>query len=86
MYILSSLYLFIVQENVISAFSNTSISFITMLLQRKIVKKSTTDKKCYAYAMPKAEPTPDEIKAGVLQVIWDWDRNTYSDIWKQLDD
>ena len=35
--------------------------------------------------MPKAEPTPDEIKAGVLQVIWDWNRNTYSDIWKQLD-
>ena len=56
-----------------------------MLLQRKIVKKSTTDKKCYAYVMSKAEPTPDEIKAGVLQVIWDWDRNTYSDIWKQLD-
>ena len=37
-------------------------------LQRKIVKKSTTDKKCYAYIMPKAETTPDEIKEGVLQV------------------
>ena len=68
MYNWSSLNLFTVHENVINAFSNTSIPFVTMPLQRKIVKKSTSDQKCYAYVMPKDETTPDEIKAGVLQV------------------
>ena len=30
--------------------------------------KSATSRKCYAYKMQNHEATPDEIKAGVLQV------------------
>ena len=38
--------------------------------------KSATARKCYAYKMQNHEATPDEIKAGVLQVdkllVWSY--------------
>ena len=42
--------------------------FFPMLFQKLIVMKSATVRKCYAYKMQNHEATPDEIKAGVLQV------------------